>query len=78
MRWDTARKGEPVYNAVKVFSATLAKQRESLGERVTDWIRRHPDAKIVDKIVTQSSDAEFHCLSITLFYHEPRAARVIV
>ena len=59
-----------MYNAVKVFSATLAKQRESLGERVTDWIRSNPDAEIVDKIVTQSSDAEFHCLSITLFYRE--------
>jgi hypothetical protein len=78
MRWDTARKGEPVYNGVKVFSATLAKKRETLGERVTDWIRRHPEAKIVDKIVTQSSDAEFHCLSITLFYHEPMPARVTV
>jgi hypothetical protein len=59
-----------VYNAVKVFSATLAKQRESLGERVTEWIRSNPNAEIVDKIVTQSSDAEFHCLSITLFYRE--------
>jgi hypothetical protein len=24
----------------------------------------------VDKIVTQSSDKEFHCLTITLFYRE--------
>ena len=24
--------------------------------------------EIVDKIVTQSSDSEFHCLTITLFY----------
>jgi len=64
-------RGEHVYNAVKVFSATLAKDRERLGERVTDWMRSHPRAEVVDQIVTQSSDAEFHCLSITLFYHEP-------
>ena len=59
-----------MYDAVKVFSATLAKKRAALGEEVTDWIRRNPRATIVDKIVTQSSDAEFHCLTITLFYRE--------
>ena len=53
---------------VKVFSATKAKERELLGEMITDWIRSHPDHEIVDKIVTQSSDSEFHCLTITLFY----------
>jgi hypothetical protein len=26
--------------------------------------------EIVDKTVTQSSDKEFHCLTITLFYRE--------
>ena len=53
---------------VKVFSATKAKERESLGEQVTEWIRCNPDCEIVDKIVTQSSDSEFHCLTITLFF----------
>lgn len=53
---------------VKVFSATKAKEREGLGDQVTQWIRRNPNAEIVDKIVTQSSDSEFHCLTITLFY----------
>ena len=55
---------------VKVFSATKAKERELLGELITDWIRSHPDHEIVDKIVTQSSDSEFHCLTITLFYRQ--------
>ena len=59
-----------MYNGVKVFSATKAKEREALGEHVTAWIRRNPDAEIVDKIVTQSSDSEFHCLTITLFYRK--------
>jgi hypothetical protein len=53
---------------VKVFSATKAKERELLGELITDWIRVNPNCEIVDKIVTQSSDSEFHCLTITLFY----------
>jgi hypothetical protein len=52
----------------KVFTATKAKDREELGEVLTRWIRDNPRAKIVDKIVTQSSDSEFHCLSITVFY----------
>lgn len=59
---------------VKVFSATKAKEREGLGDEVTKWIRANPDAEIVDKIVTQSSDSEFHCLTITLFYR-PRTTK---
>jgi hypothetical protein len=54
---------------VKVFSATKAKERELLGEVITDWIRANgQNVDIIDKIVTQSSDSEFHCLTITLFY----------
>jgi hypothetical protein len=53
---------------VKVFSATKAKERELLGDLITDWIRVNPNNEIIDKIVTQSSDSEFHCLTITVFY----------
>ena len=59
---------------VKVFSATKAKEREMLGESITSWIRSHADYEIVDKVVTQSSDTEFHCLTITLFYSHKRAS----
>lgn len=52
---------------VKVFAATMARDRGRLGEVVTEWLADHPDVRIIDKIVTQSSDSEFHCLSITLF-----------
>ena len=62
------------FTGVKVFSATKAKEREELGEHVTRWIRDNPSAKIIDKIVTQSSDREFHCLTITIFYDRPPAA----
>ena len=56
---------------VKVFSATKARDREALGENVTRWLIENPQLQIVDKTVTQSSDAEFHCLTITLFYDAP-------
>ena len=55
-------------SGVKVFTATKARDREALGDLVTQWLRDNPQARIVDKIVTQSSDAEFHCLTITLFF----------
>jgi hypothetical protein len=54
----------------KVFTATKAKDREVLGENLTRWLRDNPRAKILDKVVTQSSDSEFHCLTITVFYEE--------
>jgi hypothetical protein len=55
-------------SGVKVFSATKARERGRLGEEVTLWMRENKGVEIVDKIVTQSSDSEFHCLTITLFY----------
>ena len=59
---------------VKVFSATKAKEREALGEHITEWIRGNPQMEIIDKIVTQSSDSEFHCLTITLFYRARKSS----
>ena len=56
------------FNGVKVFSATKAREREELGENITRWIKANPGVHVTDKIVTQSSDREFHCLTITLFY----------
>lgn len=55
------------FDGVKVFSATKAREREQLGERITDWLEANR-VTIVDREVTQSSDNEFHCLTITLFY----------
>lgn len=60
------------FNGVKIFSATMAQERENLGEKVTLWIREHPQCQVVDTIVTQSSDEAFHCLAITVFYLEDR------
>lgn len=56
------------FSGIKVFTATKAREREELGELASAWLRTHPEFEIVDKTVTQSSDREYHCLSITLFY----------
>ena len=62
------------FSGMKIFSTTLARDREAMGDNVTRWIHDNPQVEIVDKIVTQSSDKEFHCLTITLFYRErPRS-----
>jgi len=56
------------FTGVKVFSTTLARDRESMGESITRWLKENPGVEVVDKVVTQSSDKEFHCLTITLFF----------
>ncbi|KFA93327.1 hypothetical protein [Archangium violaceum] len=56
------------FTGVKVFSTTLARDRENMGENITKWLKENSSLEVVDKIVTQSSDKEFHCLTITLFY----------
>lgn len=55
------------FDTVKVFTATKAREREMLGDAITAWLQTNSTLIIVDKIVTQSSDSEFHCLTITLF-----------
>lgn len=60
------------FDAVKVFAATKFTERAQLGELVTEWIARHPENQITEIAVRQSSDAEFHCLTLIVFY---RAAR---
>ena len=57
---------EDKVNVVKVFSATRARDRESLGEAVTAWIAHNADVRILKTFVMLSSDSEFHCLSIVL------------
>jgi hypothetical protein len=60
------------FNGVKVFSATMVADRDQLGEKVTAWIAAHPEKKVTDLVVTQSSDEAFHCIAITVFYWEER------
>ena len=55
-------------DGAQVFSATKARDRDELGEKVTHWLRSNTDKAITDYKVTQSSDREFHCLSLILFW----------
>lgn len=55
-------------DGVKVFTATKAKERSGLGDRVTEWLRATPPKTVRDVTVTQSSDEEFHCLTISILY----------
>ena len=63
------------FDSVKVFSATMFADRAQLGEKITRWIADNPQAEIVEVTVTQSSDASFHCIAITLFYREMKHAQ---
>ena len=57
------------YNAVKVFTATKAKEREALGEVMSAWLKRmEGEIEVIDTKVIQSSDQQFHCLTIVVFY----------
>ena len=58
-----------MFDGIKVFAATKQKEREELGDTATRWLNeRHDQIEIVDKAVRQSSDNEYHCISLTLFY----------
>ena len=62
------------FTGVKVFSTTLARDRETMGETITKWLQNNPGVEVVDRVVTQSSDKEFHCLTVTLFYRQREPA----
>lgn len=62
------------FTGVKVFSTTLARDRDQMGEAISRWLAEHPAVEVVEHEVRQSSDKEFHCLTITLFYRERREA----
>jgi hypothetical protein len=51
---------------VKVFSATKARDRDALGDRVTAWIAANPLVQVLNTVVSLSSDRDFHCLSFVL------------
>jgi hypothetical protein len=60
------------FNGVKVFSATMHRDRDTLGEKITEWIQAS-GVEIVDLIVRQSSDSAYHCISIVVLFNEPIA-----
>jgi hypothetical protein len=65
MTLDASSTQRPI-SLFKVFSATKARDRESLGERVTAWLEANPDVDVLKTVVSLSSDRDFHCLSLVL------------
>lgn len=63
------------FNGVKVFSATMVAERSVLGETVTAWIGAHPQFSVTEIVVTQSSDSQFHCIALSVFYREELESR---
>ena len=59
---------------IAVFSATKFADRLDLGERITKWLAAVGDIDIIDRVILQSSDASFHCLTIVLVYRRERLA----
>ena len=55
-------------DGAKVFTATKFRDRENLGAEMTRWLQAKQDIEVVDVDVRQSSDNEFHCLSIVVWY----------
>ncbi len=62
------------FTGCKVFSTTLARDREVMGDTVTRWLTENPGLEVVDKQVLLSSDRQFHCLTLVLFYRQRPAA----
>ena len=58
------------FTGIKVFSATKAREREEISDRITDWIAANRNIEITGHEVKQSSDNEFHCLTIVIFFDE--------
>jgi hypothetical protein len=58
----------PQFDGLTVFSATTSFRRDTLGDDITEWLRRHPELTPVNTVIRLSSDARFHCLSILIFW----------
>jgi hypothetical protein len=41
-----------------------------MSDTINNWLAKHPELEIVDKTVTLSSDKQFHCLTIILFFRQ--------
>ena len=56
------------FDGMAIFSASKHTEREQLGANVTSWRQKNADKTIVEARTMQSSDNEFHCVTIVIFY----------
>ena len=62
------------FTGCKIFSATLARDREAMSDTINRWLAGNPELEVVDKQVLLSSDRQFHCLTLVFFYRERQRA----
>ncbi len=56
------------FDGMMIFSASKHGDRERMGENVTAWRLRNSTSVITDVRTMQSSDNEFHCVTVIIFY----------
>lgn len=56
------------FDGMEIFSGSKHTERKEMGASVTAWRRNNPDVSIVEVRTLQSSDSEFHCVTIIIFY----------
>lgn len=57
------------FPVVKTFSATQSRDRDRLGDEVTEWLRENENVVVEEIRTHQSSDQSFHCLSVVVIGH---------
>jgi hypothetical protein len=65
------RSKHPPFNGVKVFSTTIFTDCARLDDEVAAWLATRPEIRVTQLVVTQSSDAAYQCIAVTVFYWEP-------
>ena len=58
------------FDGAIVFTASLRRDREALGDRITEWLKAHPERAVVDTVVVLSSSRRFHCQTIVIFWRQ--------
>ncbi len=56
------------FDGMMVFSASKHTDRERMSADVTAWRQRNASVTITDVRTMQSSDNEFHCVTVIVFY----------
>ncbi len=56
------------FDGMVIFSASKHSDREKMGADVTTWRRHNTGVTIVEVRTMQSSDNEFHCVTVVIFY----------
>lgn len=65
-----------MFSGCEVFSSTMHRDRDAMGPKVTAWLEANPELEIVARDVLQSSDSEYHCVTIVLWYRRRPAKSV--